>query len=258
MPARPLAGRTALVTGAAVRVGRAVALGLAGAGADVVVHYGGSRDAALATVRDAEALGVRAVALAADLADPDAIPGLVADAAAAFGRLDILVNSAARFDRQAVGTVTAADWDASMDVNLRAPFLCAQAAAPYLRAAARPDGEGALIVNMADLSGVQPWPEHMQHGVSKAGVLHLTRVLARALAPDIRVNAIVPGAILPPPDAADGDDWGRLTRKRVPLQRVGDPSDIVRTVLFFAASSFVTGAVLHVDGGESLIGPIGR
>lgn len=258
MPARPLAGRTALVTGAAVRLGRAIVLGLAGAGADVVIHYGGSRDDALGTVRDAEALGVRAIALSADLADAAAIPGLVDAAAAAFGRLDVLVNNAARFDRQAIGSITAADWDASLDVNLRAPFLCAQAAAPHLRAASRPEGEGALIVNMADLSGAQAWSEHIQHGVSKAGVVHLTRVLARALAPDIRVNAIVPGAILPPPDAAEGEDWGRLTKKRVPLQRVGEPADVVRTVLYLVQSPFVTGAVLHVDGGESLIGPIGR
>lgn len=255
---RPLAGRAALVTGAAVRVGRAIALGLAGAGADVVVHYGGSQEAAEATVRDAKALGVRAVALSADLTDPAAIETLVDGAAGAFGRLDVLVNSAARFDRQALGSITALDWDATMNVNVRAPFLCAQRAAPHLRGSPRPDGQTALIVNMADLSGLHPWREHVQHGVSKAGVLHLTRILARELAPEIRVNAIVPGAILPPPEVAEGADWGRLTRARVPLARVGDPADIVRTVLYFAASPFVTGAVVHVDGGEGLLGPIGH
>lgn len=255
---RPLAGRAALVTGAARRVGRAIALGLAEDGADVVVHYGTSRDAAEATARDAAALGVRAVAVAADLADPDAIDALMAAAVEALGRLDVLVNSASRFDRQAVGSITAADWDRSLDVNLRAPFLCAQAAAPHLAAAPRPAGETALVVNMADLSGVHPWREHVQHGVSKAGLIHLTRILARELAPAVRVNAVVPGAILPPAGADADDEWGRLTRQRVPLARVGDVADVVRTVRYFAQSPFVTGAVVEVDGGEGLRGPIGH
>lgn len=257
-PTRPLAGRTALVTGAAVRVGRAIALGLAEAGADVIVHYGGSGDEAAATARAAEALGVRAVTAQADLADPETVEAFVDCAAAAFGRLDIVVNSAARFDRQPIGAIRAADWDAALDVNLRAPFLIAQRAAPHLRASPRPPGETALIVNMADLSGVQPWREYIQHGVSKAGVLHLTRILARDLAPEIRVNAILPGAILPPPGVDADGDWGSLTRKRLPLARVGDPSAVVRTVLYFAQSPFVTGAIVNVDGGEGLLGPVGH
>lgn len=257
-PERPLAGRAALVTGAAVRVGRAIALGLAEAGADVVVHYGGSRAAAGETVRGAMAQGVRAVAIGADLADPAAVESLVDGAAAAFGRLDVVVNSAARFDRQKLADVRPADWDAALDVNLRAPFLIAQRAAPVLRSSPRPAGETALIVNMADLSGVYPWREHVQHGVSKAGVLHLTRILARELAPEIRVNAILPGAILPPPGVDPDGEWGPLTRKRVPLARVGDPAAVVRTVLYFAQSPFVTGAVVNVDGGEGLLGPIGH
>ncbi len=255
---RPLAGRAALVTGAARRIGRAIALGLAADGADVVVHYGTAHAAAAATARDAAAHGVQAAAVAADLADPAAIDALVADAAERFGRLDVVVNSASTFDRQPLGAITAADWDRALDVNLRAPFLLCQAAAPHLAAAPRRDGETALVVNLADLSGVHPWREHVQHGVSKAGLIHLTRILARELAPAVRVNAIVPGAILPPSGADVGDDWGALTRARVPLGRVGDVDDVVRTVRYFAQSPFVTGAIVAVDGGEGLRGPIGH
>jgi len=253
-----LRGSVALVTGSARRVGRAILLGLAEAGADVVVHsrVAGEADEEVAAL--ARAHGVDVLVADADLADPEAIGRLVSAVEARFGRLDILVNSAARFDPQPFGAITAADWDASMAVNVRAPFLCAQAAAPLMRRSARPEGDGALIVNIADLSGVHPWRGFVQHGVSKAGLLHLTRILARELAPDIRVNVLVPGAILPPPGMApDGPAWARLAA-RAPLGRSGEPADVVRAVCYLAESPYTTGAVLAIDGGEGLLGPIGH
>ncbi len=251
-----LRGRVALVTGAGHRVGRSIALALAGGGADVVVHYGGSRAAAEATAAEIAALGVSAVAWPADLADPAAIAGLFERVADRFGRLDVLVNSAATFRKQPFARVTAADWDAALAVNLRAPFLCMQHAAPLMRAAPRPGGAPALVVNLADLSGVYPWRGYVQHGVSKAGLLHLTRIAARELAPDVRVNAVVPGAILPPPGVdPEGDLW-REIGGAAPLARPGHPDLVASAVLFLAANDYVTGAALPVDGGEHLVGPI--
>lgn len=251
-----LKGAVALVTGAGHRVGRAIALALAGAGADVVVHYGGSRAAAEATAAEIAGLGVAAEAWPADLADPAAIAGLFERVTDRFGRLDVLVNSAATFRKQSFGRVSAADWDAALAVNLRAPFLCTQHAAPLMRAAARPGGAPRLVVNLADLSGVYPWKGYVQHGVSKAGLLHLTRIAARELAPDIRVNAVVPGAILPPPGVdPDGDLWQAMGGA-APLGRPGHPDRVGEAVVFLAANDYITGVALPVDGGEHLVGPI--
>ena len=248
----------ALVTGSARRVGRAILLELAAAGAHVVVHNRAGGEEAERAAEEARALGVDAAAFAADLADPDAIRDLFGAIRERFGRLDVLVNGAARFDAEPLEAVTAASWDATMAVNLRAPLLCAQAAAPLMRRASRREGDAALIVNVGDLSGIHPWRGYVQHGVSKAGLLHLTRILARELAPDIRVNALVPGAILPPPGMDDrGDAWQAVAR-RVPLERTGEASDVARAVRFLAESPFVTGAVLAVDGGEGLLGPVGH
>lgn len=260
-----LSGRTALVTGAAKRLGRSIALGLAACGADLIVHYGRSDKAAREVVRQAESMGRRAFARSADLRSPSEIDDLFDALGSDPGALDIMVNSAAVFESQPLGDVEAADWDRSLDVNLRAPFLCAKRGAELMARARNGADEasvgargGGLIVNIADLSGVHPWRDHFQHGVSKAGLLHLTRVLARSLAPQVRVNAIVPGSILPPPGMSpDSAEWASVA-ERVPLRRTGDPEDIRDAVLFFAASPFVTGAVLRVDGGEGLLGPVGH
>jgi pteridine reductase len=239
-------GRVALVTGGAHRVGRALALALAQAGADVVVHYHASEAAARATVADIEALGRRAVAVRADLGDPAQIGGPLAVARDAFGRLDILVNSASLFERAPVDAITVEAWDRVLAVNLRAPFLLARDAAPLLRAA-RPG----LVVNIADLSALQPWPSFAHHAVSKAGLVHLTRVLARALAPDVRVNAIAPGTVLPPADF-DGEDYAGGRDRRV-LERAGSPDDVVAALLYLVRAEFVTGEILVVDGGRMLL-----
>lgn len=251
-----LQGRTALVTGAAHRVGKAIALALAREGASVVVHYGRSADEAEVTAAEIRALGVEAWPIGADLADPEQIAALFEAVRGRVGRLDVLVNSAAGFKKQSLARIGVADWDAAMAVNLRAPFLCIQHAAPLLRASDRPAEVPGLVVNLCDLSGVFPWQGYIQHGVSKAGLLHLTRIAARELAPAVRVNALLPGAILPPPGVdPEGELW-REIGSRNPLGRPGNPDLVGQTVVFLAQNDYITGAVLPVDGGEHLVGPI--
>jgi NAD(P)-dependent dehydrogenase (short-subunit alcohol dehydrogenase family) len=238
-----LQGRVALVTGAAKRLGCAVALRLAEEGADVVVHYRSSAAEAASAVAEIEKLGRRGVAIAADLGSVSEIKRLFAEAAAHFGRLDILVNSAANFLPASIISTTEEIWDASLDANVKAPFFCSQAAGPLLR---RTKG---TIVNFADTGGLLGWPGYIPHSVSKAGVVMLTRVLAKALAPEVRVNAIAPGTITMPGDAPE---WEEDFIKLAPLRRSGRPSDITDTVLFLVRSKFITGQVLVVDGGRIL------
>lgn len=247
-----LAGRVALVTGAARRLGRALALALAEQGCNVIVHFGTSGEEAAATVEELRGLGVDAAALQADLSVPAEIERLFAAVEERFERLDLLVNSAASFRRQPLPEVTDTDWDAVLAVNLRAPFLCIRRAAPRIAASDR-GGLPGLIVNLVDRSGIAVWPGYVQHGVSKAGLLHLTRISAVELAPEVRVNAIVPGAILPHPGRPAEDPDFRALGERLPLRRVGSPEDVGRALLFLTASDFVTGAALPVDGGEHLL-----
>ncbi len=238
-----LAGRVALVTGSAKRLGRAVALHLADEGADVIIHYRSSAADARSAVAEIEKLGRRGRAIAADLTSVVDIKRLVDEAAKQFGRLDILVNSAANFLPASIVSTTEEIWDASLDTNLKAPFFCAQAAAPLLR---RTRG---TIINFADTGGLLGWPGYIAHSVSKAGVVMLTKVLAKALAPEVRVNAVAPGTITMP---GDPPEWEADFIKRAPLGRTGAPSDIAETVVFLAQSKFITGQVLVVDGGRTL------
>jgi NAD(P)-dependent dehydrogenase (short-subunit alcohol dehydrogenase family) len=238
-----LEGAAALVTGAGRRIGQAIAIGLAQSGCDVAVHYHGSAQGADDTARAIRSAGRRAELLQADLSDAATARGLADQAARAFQRLDIVINSAAIMVRQPVETVTPESWDATLDLNLRASFFVSQGAIPHLR---RAKGK---IVNMADVGGLEPWPAYLPHCVSKAGAVMLTKTLARALAPDIAVNAVAPGAVLLP------EGWDAQTRERIrettPLERLGDPADVVAAVRFLlAATDFVTGTVLVVDGGR--------
>jgi pteridine reductase len=238
-----LEGAGALVTGAGRRLGQAIAVGLARAGCDVAIHYHGSKAGADATARDVRAAGRRAELLPGDLSDPAAARGLADRAAKALGRLDVVVNSAAIMVKQAVETVTPESWDATLDLNLRAGFFVAQGAIPHLR---RAKGK---IVNLADVAGFEPWPMYIPHCVSKAGVVMLTKTLARALAPDVAVNAVAPGPVLLP------EAWDPATREHIrettPLGRLGEPADVVAAVLFLLeGSDFVTGSVVVVDGGR--------
>jgi pteridine reductase len=238
-----LEGTAALVTGAGRRIGQAIAIGLAQSGCDVAVHYHGSAAGADETARAIRAAGRRAELLQADLRDAAAARALADQAARAFKRLDILVNSAAIMVRQPVETVTPESWDATFALNLRAMFFVSQGAIPHLR---RAHGK---IVNLADVAALEPWPAYVPHCVSKAGVVMLTKGLARALAPDVTVNAVAPGPVLLP------EEWDEQTREHIrettPLGRLGDPADIVAAVRFLlSGTDYVTGTVLVVDGGR--------
>lgn len=240
----PSSQRVALVTGGAVRLGRAISLGLAEVGYDLLVTYRSSAEAARALVAELEERGRRCEAIAADLSEPQA-PDLVVEAVTrSFGRLDLLVNSAASFDAAPLLEVDAHRWDAAMSLNVRAPHLLVRAAAPLLRRAR------GCIVNIADLSAFQPWIERPHHAVSKAALVHLTRVQARALAPEVRANAVAPGAVLPPEDLSD--ESRRALAAAAPLRRLGSPDDVVGAVIYLAEAEFVTGHVLVVDGGRFL------
>lgn len=239
-------GKTALVTGGARRVGRAITLALAEAGADVIVHYNASDDDAIRTVREAEAFGVRALAVRADLRSSAEIAGLVSRVEAEYGKLDILVNSAASFESAPFLEISEAEWDEVLALNLKAPFLLMQQATPLLRKTPHP-----VIINIVDLSAFQPWPSYAHHSVSKAGLAQLTRIAARALAPEIRVNGIAPGTVLPPDDYTGIGSDGTSDRRLVP--QAGTPYDVVRALFFLIESNFVTGQVVIVDGGRMLL-----
>jgi pteridine reductase len=239
---RKMSGRVALVTGAGKRLGRAVALRLAAEGADVAVHYRESQNEADQVVSAIVKLGRKSVALRADLGSVDEIRKLFLEVGNELGRLDLLVNSAANFLPGSVISTTEEIWDASLDTNVKAPFFCAQAAAPMLR---RSKGS---IVNFADTGGLLGWPGYVSHSVSKAGVVMLTKCLAKALAPDVRVNAIAPGTITM---AGDPPEWEAEFVKLSPLRKTGKPSDVADALIYLATAEFMTGHTLVLDGGRT-------
>jgi len=230
------------VTGAGHRVGRAIALALGARGMRIAVHYNAAADGARETVRLLGESGSEGQAFAADLTRGEAAAELVTAVTAAFGGLDVLVNSAAVMVRTPFGEVTPQQWHAVMSLNLQAPFFLAQAAAPHLKRA-----HGA-IVNIADLAAFETWPAYLPHGISKAGVVHMTRSLARVLAPDVRVAGVAPGTVLLP----DGwsEDGAEHLRTTTPLERNGSPKDVTDTVLFILDSDYLTGETIIVDGGR--------
>jgi len=240
---RRLKDKVALVTGAGKRLGRAVALRLAEEGMDVAVHYGNSAKEAAEVVGKIEEMGQKAVAIKADLRSVDDIRKLLLQVGNELGRLDLLVNSAANFLPGSVISTTEQVWDASLGTNVKAPFFVAQAAAPMLRRSA------GAIVNFADTGGVLGWPGFIGHSVAKAGVINLTKSLAKALAPDVRVNAIVPGTITMP---GDPPEWERDFVELSPLKKTGKPSDIADAVVYLATAEFLTGHTLVLDGGRTL------
>ena len=248
-PTQQLKGKAVLITGSARRLGAAIARRLHGAGADLAIPYRSSSGDADALVADLNAARPgSAVALQADLLDLGSLPGLVTQVTGTYGRLDLLVNNASTFYPTPVGEITAAQFDDLVGTNLRAPLFLAQAAAPRLRL-----HEG-LILNMVDIHGSRPLKRHPVYSAAKAGLIMLTRSLARELAPQVRVNAIAPGPVMWPEGGIDPDLKKKIL-ERTALRRPGSPEDIARAALFFAAEApYVTGQVLAIDGGRSLGG----
>lgn len=240
-----LHGKVALVTGGAVRVGKAIALALAAEGADIAFSYNTSAGPAEETAREIEALGRRAFYRQADVAHVDECRALVEETVAQLGRLDVLVNSASLWHRTPFAELTEADWDYVTGIVLKGAAFTSQAAARYLSAG----GEG-VIINIIDLSAYVPFRDFVAHSVAKAGLLNLTYSLAMNLGPQVRVNAIAPGPVLPPPDYTEQQIASAA--RRTLLGRWGTAEDVAGAVVYFAKASYVTGAVLHVDGGEHL------
>jgi len=242
VPRRALEGKVALVTGAGRRVGRAIALALGADGARVAAHFHGSVDGARETVAEIEGAGGSAAGVHANLAERAAPDQLVDAVLQRFGRLDLLVNSAASMRRTPLESVTPEEWDEILGLNLRAPFFLSIAAARAMGTS------GGAIVNISDHMGFERWAAFVPHGISKAGVESMTHALAAALAPRVRVNAVAPGAVLAP------EGWPATERARyvaeTPLGRVGTPEDVARAVQYLAAADYVTGQTIFVDGGR--------
>lgn len=237
----------ALITGAARRVGSVIARVLHAAGHDLALHYRNSGDEMAALCAELErARRGSTLALQAELADIDALPRLVEQCVARFGRLDALINNASAFFPTPLGTVSAAQWDELFASNARAPFFLAQAAAPHLKST-----QG-CIVNMADIYAERPLARHPVYCMAKAALVMMTQALARELGPEIRVNAIAPGAVLWPEAGKTYTDQAELVA-RTPLRRAGAPEDVAAAVLFLVRDAgFTTGQVLNVDGGRAL------
>lgn len=236
------AARRALVTGGAVRVGRAISLALGRAGYAVAVHFHGAGDAAEEVVGELRAMGREAVALRADLSRPEEIRSLFERlrGEAGWAGLGLLVNNAATFPRARPGEVGPEAWDEVFAVNLRAPFFCAVEARRLM-------ADGGCIVNIADVAAFEAWPAYVPYAATQAGLVSITRGLALAWAPEVRVNAVAPGTVLLP----EGEEKEAAAR-RTALGRVGTPEDVADAVLYLAGASFVTGEVVRVDGGGHL------
>jgi 3-oxoacyl-[acyl-carrier protein] reductase len=246
MADRLLQNQVAVVTGAGRRIGREIALTLGRAGAHVVVNYSRSRAGAEATAREIRRLGVRALALRADVARPAQVRAMFRRVAKEFGRLDLLVSNAGIFFPRRWAALTEKDWDRILGVNLKGPFFCAQAAAAMMLKRRR-----GRIINISSLGGIQAWPAYMHYCSSKAAQIMLTRCLAKALAPHIQVNSIAPGTILFPGERRTPEL--RRVIAATPLRRAGGPQDIAQMVLYLATrGDFITGQVFVVDGGKSI------
>lgn len=244
MANQKLTGRVALVTGAAKRIGRSIALELAQRGTDVIVNYRSSRAEAERVVGEIVELGRRSIAVQADVSVRADVQRMISQVEKEFGRLDILVNNAGMFQHVPFNEITDEQWNEILATNLTSQFICAQTAAPLLKRSGR-----GRIINLASLGGLLAWPGYTHYCVSKAGVISLTRCMARALAPHITVNAIAPGTITFEGDAAELEaDFIR----RAPLGRTGKGSDLAEAAAFLAESDFITGQILVVDGGRSI------
>jgi glucose 1-dehydrogenase len=241
-----LLGRVAVVTGGAVRVGRAISLGLAAAGADVFIHYNRSVGPAEETAAEAEQLGVRAAIGSGNLSDPSLAAELFDQAATALGPVSILINSASGFPEDTLRDVDLDGWRRTQDLTLTAPVFLTQAFA-----AALPADEQGAVVNVTDVKTVRPYRQRFSYVVAKGGIDAFTRAAAVALGPQIRVNAVALGVILPPP--GEGPEYAERLAADLPLARVGGTDPVVETVLYLAGNDFVTGEIVRVDGGGHLV-----
>jgi pteridine reductase len=244
---RDLRGKSAIVTGGAVRLGRALAERLAREGLDVCIQYGNSRASADETLNALRSYGVRATSVQADFNQPVVAAQTVLEhAAQAFGHVDVLINSAAIFESGSLRETDEANWDRHLNINLKAPTFLSRELAK-----SRSSGSPAHIVNIVDWRAERPGVGHLAYTVAKAGLVALTKILAQELAPQIQVNAIAPGAILPAPGASQ-EQFEALGRES-PLQRTGCPDDIADALVYLLRSEYVTGEVLHVTGGQELL-----
>ena len=244
-----LTDQVAIVTGSAHRVGRAIAIELARQGVHVLIYYFRSPEEVVKdTLREVKSYGVDAIPVRADISTAEGVDAVFAAAHEHFDRLDILVNSASNFQRRQLLEVTLEEWTETINTNLTAPFLCTQQAIKRMREKTPPGG---VIINICDRGALEPWPDYAHHGVSKAALLALTRVTAASYGPDIRANAVIPGAVLKP-DHMDEDHWQQIGQ-RAPLHRPGTAEDVGRAVVYLAGEDFLTGAVLNVDGGDSVV-----
>jgi pteridine reductase len=239
-------GKTAIVTGSAVRLGKAIALGLSEAGARLVIHYGSSAKAAHEVVDQIERLGRSAVAIQADLSQVTQARHLLDRALTVYGQVDVLVNSASIFEPGSWDSTTESSWDRHFAINLKSPFFLAQAFAGQVK-----PGQRGHVVNIADWRALHPGTDHVAYTLTKAALVTMTEILAQGLAPNIQVNAIAPGMILPPP--GQGLEFFEQHASEIPAQRPGSPAEIVKTLLYLLDTDFVTGELVYVTGGEHLL-----
>ena len=241
-----LSGKVAIVTGAAVRLGKAIALGLAQSGCRIAVHYGNSAEAAQQCVQEINSLGIDCIAIQADFNAPvSAAQHVVQETIAHFGTADILINNAAIFESSRFGSTTEELWDSHFDINLKTPYFLSSEFANAISA-----GQPGHIINIVDWRATRPDVNFLPYSLTKSALLTLTRGLAQQLAPNIQVNAIAPGAILPPPGASA--DYLEQLAENIPLAKVGSAAEIVASVLFLLQSEFITGEILNVSGGQHL------
>ncbi len=241
----PLGNKTALVTGGARRIGRAIATVLAAAGADVTITYRTSADDAVETVDAIEQLGRRGFAVECDVRSESSVRDAVAAAVARHGRIDILVNNAGVYESTPLDQISIAQWDAIFETNTRGPFLVAREALPHLRAAR------GRIINIGSLGGIRPWATHAHYCASKAGLHMLTQAMAKAWAPEVAVNCVAPGWI--EMEEEKGSTDAERFAAKTPLERNGTSDDVARAVLYLATNaSFISGQILIVDGGLGL------
>lgn len=239
-------GKVAFVTGAAMRVGRVIALTLAEQGTHVAISYLSDQEPWQETLAEIQTYGVEGMALPMDVCQAEQPLACVEQVIDRFGRMDILVNNASVWLSAPFLEITQEAWEQALSVNLTGPFLCSRAAAPHMLRQ-----RSGLIINITDLSAYQTWPKYAHHSASKAGLVALTRVMATELAPHVRVNAIAPGTVLLPEGASE--EKQKWAIEKSVLNRIGTPEDVAKTVLFLAEMDFVTGSVYFVDGGRALV-----